>query len=359
MKRFSLVLGLIVLIGCGDANDSEAVDCWIVSPLSSAIVGGSSDVQVGFSGAVTTIELLAGSVVVAQAATADAVDDTVTISWDTTGTADGSVALTVRAEGSDSASDPISVTVDNTLPVASIGLNRLDILEGQATVPLNIIETNLSTIRLLNQDGELVSVSGTTAELTWDTTAVSDQVHAIYLEITDQANNTSSTTEIPVIVMNNGEEVTFEYIPAAAVEIPDPFNPYAEFHTRTMAYMDDQSVTRVIVWLTWDASNEWPLELAVGQGFCPHRGIEYYAEESSEGEIYIDLARTDLTSASVTSIQGQMPSHPTDSTVFPYNGDPATLGAFFGHIAPLEPEEHEGQTMAIEVGFVFIYDATE
>ena len=354
MKRFLLVL-ILIWIGCGDANDSEAVDCWIVSPLT--VVGGTTDVQVGFSGSVTTLELLAGSTVVAQAATADAVDDTVTISWDTTSAADGSVDLTVRAEGSDSASDPVSVVVDNTFPVASIGLNRLTVLEGQATVPLNIVEANISTIRLLNQDGELVSVTGTTAELTWDTTAVSDQVHEVYLEITDLANNSSSTTEIPVIVANNGEEVTFEYIPAAAVEIPDPFNPYAEFHTRTMAYMDDTAVARVIVWLTWDASNEWPLELAVGQGFCPHRGIEYIAEESEDGEIYIDLARTDLSSSTISTIQGQMPSHPTDATSFPYNGDPATLGAFFGHIAPLEPEEHEGETMAIEVGFVFIYEA--
>jgi hypothetical protein len=93
------------------------------------------------------------------------------------------------------------------------------------------------------------------------------------------------------------------------------------------------------------------LEYSLGQGFCPHRGIQYLAREDGGGEIVLSLARTELSD----EVVARLPAGERESETFPANGDPATLGSFFGHINPLEPADHINQSMPIEVHFVFLY----
>ena len=107
----------------------------------------------------------------------------------------------------------------------------------------------------------------------------------------------------------------------------------------------------MITWVTWDASAGWLLEYSLGQGLCPHRGIQYIAEESRAGEIVLELDRADVD----PTIVAKYPLADRESDTFPTNDDPLTFGLFFGHVKPMEPAEHAGTSLPIEAGLVYLY----
>ena len=350
----SVSLCFFMWSACGDTDDSggSSLEVTISSLTAGDLVHDTIIVLVEFSGAVTLVEIYADGVEVAERNVQDSDGDEVEITWDTTQTADGAVSLVAHAigDGAEADSGAVEVTIDNTAPIADFGIERLTVAQGEITVPLSIEEANLQTIRVANQFGDLFASEDSADSFSWDTTTSGDGVYYLHLEVVDTAGNTGQITDFPVVVANNGAEMDVTYAPDATVSVPADYAT-TEYHTRTTATMED-GVERIISWLTWDAGEGWLMEYTVGEGICPHRGIAFLREESRTGEIIIDLARADLP-PDITSL---FPADDQTSTTFPNNGDPATFGAFFGHVDPLEPADHVGESLDIEVHMVFFYE---
>ncbi|MFZ5785668.1 MAG: hypothetical protein ACOY3Y_04425 [Acidobacteriota bacterium] len=360
--KWLFVLGLalaLAVAGCSNGEGQQSVEVWIDSLSADDVVSGDVEVQVGYEGPVARIEILVGDAVVGSVDVTDGAESA-SVAWNSVETPDGAATVTARAStsaGRATDGEPVSVVVDNTAPVASLDLARLSVLQGTVEVPISVDEANLTGLRLLSGDDELLSASEATSSVSWDTTAGEVGVHRVSLEVTDAAGHVTSTDPIPVVVANGGEEIDIEYSPSGWIIIPADFDGTQDTHTRVVAPMSDRPVERVISWLTWEASEGWLIEYAIGQGICPHRGVQYLAEESREGEIILDLKWTDLDPSIQARALANSPGSPDDATTFPYNADPLTCGSFFGHAADMEPADHAGMELQVDSHFVFIYAA--
>ncbi len=354
MKCFLNLLAVLSLVGC--SSNPEPVEAWLVTPAAGDVVSETTTLRIGYSGPVQSFQILVNEQSVVEADESAGVDGVADLEWDTRGTEDGEVSLVVRVEGdgSEFESEPISLFVDNTPPSASLDIDRLSVLQGDATVPVTIDEPNMISARLLSGDVELASISEPAGEIAWDTTSVQSMVHWIRLVVEDVAGRTAETDEIPVIVANNGLHLSYDdreytYSPGPQVSATD--------HTRVAASMgipdsEPDNIVRLISWMTWDSSSEWTVDFSVGQGLCPHRGVMYLNEISDTGEIILDLAWVDLPPDIQRQSLALDRDHPEDATTFPYNGDPATCGAFFAHIGAVAAPS---DVLDIEVNFVFIF----
>jgi hypothetical protein len=256
--------------------------------------------------------------------------------------------------GIESRSEPVTVELDNTEPQVFFGaaMTRMDVVAGEIEVPLVVDEVNLVSIRVIDRESqqELLSSPDVVTSFVWDTTGFDEGIHHLTVQVSDAAGNTGRVDDFPVVVANTGEEVGFSWIGNSEIFIPENW-PQVEIHLRASA-TSKPGINRVMSWLTWDNSAGWALNYDLGQGLCPHRGINYVSQESDTGEIVIDLSRADLSK----EIVSQFPTADQTSSVFPHNTDPRTFGAFFGHIVPLSPDEHINESLAVEVRFVFFYE---
>ncbi len=354
MKRLVLLLFVVAFAGC--SGSTEPVECWIVAPVEGDVVSETAEVRIGFSGPATVFEVLVDGDIVAEGDDGDATDGVATLEWDTSEHDDGAVEITVRVEGSGSEheGEPLDVVIDNTAPEASLDIERMSMLEGQVDVPVTVTEENIAAARLMSGDTELASVTELDGDFPWDTTTATSGFHSLSLVVEDVAGRSVETSEVLILVVNNAHHLTadeFAYDPGAWAS--------PSGHTRVQAPMaitglDPENIVRVITWLSWDDS-DWTLDYAMGQGFCPHRGIAYMQEESNSGEIILDIAWTELETVFQNAGRAQDPDHPADAESFPYNGDPATRGNFFGHVNVIDAGG--GTDVEIEVNFIFFYGA--
>jgi len=356
MTRSTILLLSIALCACsgsGPGSEPEQVSCSIIDPAAGTVVHDALDVQVQLGGPVVHVELLADDAVVA---TVDVEPGclSATLTWDTTGLADGTVALAARVasdEDMSATSDALDVVVDNTAPLVTFGPDfpRISVISGEASVPVSIEEDNVESVVLTSGDVELARVGESTSTLTVDTTAIEDGLHRLELVVTDVVGRTAEVTDFPVVVVNSGEHRAITYDPYQQLYIPTAWET-VEYHTRGSA-LSAPNVDEIISWLVWDASASWTIEYAIGQGLCPNRGIEYLSEMSEDGEIILTLKRSELNPV----IVARLPAEDQTSDVFPYNTDTLTFGAYFGHAAPLDPADHVEETLPIEIGMVLLY----
>ncbi len=356
MHRTTLILIAAALVSCsgsGPGSDPEQIACSIVDPAADSVVHDTLDVQVDLTGPVAHVDLLDGETVLAGVDVAEGAAS-VTLSWDTAGLADGAVAIAARATGeagTGADSPPVDVVVDNTAPVAAFGPDfpRISVISGEASVPVTVEEDNVESVVLSSGDVELARVTASAGALTVDTTALEDGVHRLSLVVTDVVGRAAEVTDFPVVVVNNGEHRTVTYDPYQQLYIPTDWTT-VEYHTRGSA-LSAPDVDEIISWLVWDESASWTITYAIGQGLCPHRGIEYHSAMSSEGEIILTLKRSELNPV----IVARLPAEDQTSDVFPYNTDQLTFGAYFGHAAPMDPADHVEETLPIEMGMVLLY----
>lgn len=366
-RKFMLAMAIVLLAACSSGDENANIESWIIAPANGDVLSGEVQVQIGFEGPAESVEILVNGEVASTASVGDA-DGVLEVALDTTSVEDGAAELSARAfaEDTEGLSEAIDVLIDNVAPIAAIDLEPMEILDGEATISITVDEANIDTIRLLSShDGELVALTESADSIEWDTTTVESRVHALSLEVVDIAGNTTATDEIPIIVGNNGrllDQPELEYSPSAWVMIPDPFDPEAEIHTRVIAEQDvagedPENIVRVVTWMTWETEDDWAFEYAFGQGICPHRGVAYAYEESDSGLAYIDMAWTEVPASQQEAAMANDGDHPDDAVTFPFNGDPATCGSFFGHVAALEPESHAGEEISFTANFFFIYGA--
>jgi len=168
------------------------------------------------------------------------------------------------------------------------------------------------------------------------------------VEVTDTVGHSTRVESFPLIVANYGDFHTIEYDPSAELFVPTNYLT-AEYDTRGMV-PTYAGVKRIISWITWDASAGWLVDYSIGEGLCPHRGIEFVGAESDTGEIIIELGRDELP----PTVISRFPVEERTRTTFPTNDDPLTFGIFFGHARPLEPADHVGQRLPIQMHMVLI-----
>jgi len=349
--------------GEGEGQDGAVGEMKV--PAAGAVVGGDVAVEVALWGDIAKVEILSGGEVVAEADVGEDADGTVTLALDTTEMEDGAHDLEVRVTDVDDnhilSLESVSVVVDNTAPVVAITSERLQVVFGPVTLDVEIDEAHVADVKLLDQESEEVLAQADTAvgSLSWDSTQQEDDLYRLALEVTDEAGNVGRVDGFPIVVAYNGQDCPVQWIPPTEVpegeskkwtHVPSNWMTGVEFHTRVMAN-NIPGVRKVITWLTWDGDEDWLLEFAMGQGFCPHRGISYLKEESRSGEIILEIARDELPD----DIVMQFPAAAQDDDTFPHNGDPASFGSFFGHIAPMDPADHVNERIPIDSHIVFLF----
>ena len=354
MVRFLGFLGVVLAVSsCDDGGTAtEELACSILSPAGGALVHDRQAVQVGFSGPAVRVELLAADSVVASTEILDETADSVVLEFDSTAVADGEAVLTARVLGAGEASatsEPLTLDVDNTAPVVGMALERFGIVRGDATVALDLVEAHPATVRVVDQFGSVYEGTlDAASSFPWDTTAAEERVHWLDVDVTDAAGHAGSLRRFPLIVAQYGGAYDVEYDPAARLFVPADYAT-TEYHTRGMV-PTYAGVKRIISWITWDPTENWLVEYSIGEGLCPHRGIAFVTEESRSGELVIELGRDELPS----SIVALFPVEDRASPTFPSNTDPLTFGMFFGHASPLEPADHVGETLPIEMHMVLV-----
>ncbi|MBU0552321.1 hypothetical protein KKF91_06245 [Myxococcota bacterium] len=358
MKWLSLMSLALLLWACeGDDDPSEVSnipdataelegegggEIWI-EPLAAAILEGEQSVEIGLRGAGGAVELRLDGVTVAQGeANGEAA---LTLSLDTTQISDGPHRLTAHAAGIESPA--LDVDIDNTPPALVFEMKRLPILSGLTYLPFQLDEAYPAEVQVI-YEGEVIATTDGVDNVPLSAALLPDGRRFIHLKAIDQLGREVESDPVECVVVNNGKRAVVEYIPSPVATVPEDYQS-VDYHTRVMV-PSEPGVKRILTWLTWD-NPDWTLEFAMGQGTCPHRGITYTSEVSSEGEVIIDLAKVDLSaSAQMSFSQAQR-----EADTFPVNNDPATFGAFFGHIDPKEPADHVGQSIPIEINMVLFY----
>lgn len=159
------------------------------SPASGTFLSGS----VGFSfiasdANVKTANLTIGTQVIDVRGVSTATVNTATLADGTS-----SVTLAVSDLAGNTASDTMSVTVDNTDPAVTISSPQANTnLRGTATIEWAVNEANVGQAWLII-DGVRRDVTGA-ATFSWDTTKVGDGAHTIEVEVVDDAGNVGSAT---------------------------------------------------------------------------------------------------------------------------------------------------------------------
>jgi len=333
-----------------DPGSAPDLTCQILSPAGGAVVGAEVEVQVQIGAGAEHVALLVNGTRAVEADVDPAAEGTTTLTWQPTD--EGEMQLVAKvscAAGSQAQSGVVVVTVDRTAPVVGLPQGRFLVVQGTIALPVAVDEANLASLRLLDEDGnELAKAFPGTTDLLLDGTGMGDGLTPAVIEAVDAAGNQASA-DVRLVIANDGEALDVQYVPLAKVSVPENYQT-VEYHTRVVA-IAQPGVRRVITWMTWDPSGDWLMEYSLGQGTCPHNGIQYMAAESREGEIVLDLARRDLPEG----IVAKLPAADQESNTFPYNQNAATFGAWFGHAAPLDPADHLNESVDIEVGYVVLY----
>ena len=349
--------------GEGEGEAPAAVGCEIRSPAAGSFVREDVDFDVALTGPAIRVELLLGGDVVASE-DVEAGAAAATLSLSTGDLPDGEVEVQVRVSGADGQSGtggPVTITIDNTAPRVWFESERLQIVFGKVTLTLAVEEEHVAGVRLLDSEtGDVyVTVEGPATELTWDSAEIRDDLYRLTAEVTDLAGNVGRARDFPIVVAYFGAEANLDWYPPAAPEPGEspqfayvPAN-YAsvEFHTRFTAAAVP-GVRKLLVWATWDSKQDWLLEVAMGQGICPHQGIKYLSEESRSGEIVLELDRADVP----PEIVERYPRADQDSATFPKNDDPRTFGLLFGHVAPMDPADHVEERLPVDGHMVLLFE---
>jgi len=171
--------------------------------------------------------------------------------WDTSTYADGfyKITLKVHDKADNLATAEITVTIDNTLPLAEIRKPAEDaFLRGSSDIVVYGYDANIEQIELYI-DGDLVE-TWTVSDVqtrTWDTTTFTDGSHTIKVAVSDKAGNVGEET---VRVTTDNE------LPSAAVNAPAD-GSYVKGTATVSVTGDDASFDRMELYIDDDLTQTW------------------------------------------------------------------------------------------------------
>jgi hypothetical protein len=204
-----------------------------------------------------------------------------------------------------------SVTVPDSAPkpdlpkidVSFKELKGYEVFKGQMTVKVNV-SANVNRVELLGDTqfylcgtgvkmcAKTVLVASSTSapfDLTWDTSAVPDNIIMVAVKAyVGNGNDSVTTAKVPVIVMNNGEEVTWTdgHTGKVTVAATGYVDQHLKYHWTMPA-----DVKEVVGLLSWD-SNDFTLELKVGVGECPDTGTTAAGAQSATSPCLVEYIPT-------------------------------------------------------------------
>jgi ELWxxDGT repeat protein len=164
------------------------------------------------------------------------------LNWNTVGVSDGAHSLSVKAVellGQTRASDPVGVTVDNTVPTTTLSAPAQNahvrgLLQLAATASDNV---GLARVEFYDGANLLGTDYASPYELSWNTAGVADGVHALTTKAFDLAGNVSTSAQVGVTVDNTA--------PTAALNAPAQGAQLRGAVQLSATASDNQGVTRV------------------------------------------------------------------------------------------------------------------
>lgn len=179
-----------------------------------------------------------------------------TYTWNTLTYTDGvhTISLAVNDKAGNSATDVITVTIDNTSPVGEISKPAADIyLRGLNEVSVYGSDANFKQMELYIDDDLVKTWTETGAQTyTWNTETFEDGSRTLKLAVRDKAENTVEKTAT-VTVDNTDPEI--------GAPTWEPEEPSADEQVNVMASVSDAGgVKNVTLW--YNVTGEWlPLEM--------------------------------------------------------------------------------------------------
>jgi hypothetical protein len=195
----------------------------------------------------------------------------------TSGTADSKATQKDAGGGADAAVGNPEATFDGTLDPYSVASGTDYSVKVKASDAVTKVE--------LLADGAAVASSETAPfTITWDTTKAKDGVAKLKLKAHAGSNAVEGTEEVPVMVLNNGKEVTKFKEPATQTMTIDPA---VDSHLK--AHWDmPANVKKVIGLLIWE-NTEFKMRLDVGTGMCPHSGKTAASAKSDTSPVMVEF----------------------------------------------------------------------
>jgi hypothetical protein len=195
------------------------------------------------------------------------------------------VALAWCAGCGDDAKQPaVDLGVDLSLDVGSPDLGAptaslkspaaYSVVKGTAKVQATV---NAAVAKLeLLVDGKVVStLTKSPWTFSWNTTTSKDGLAKLSLKATGAKGGTATSAQTTVVVLNEGEEASFEDGSSGTITVPS--SGYIEEHLKYHWTMPS-SIHQILAVITWDQKS-FELELKLGVGECPDNGTTYATED--------------------------------------------------------------------------------
>ncbi len=170
-------------------------------------------------------------------------------------------------------------------PEASFSeLKPYDAVKGSASVKADA-PAGVTKLELLVDGKSVATLTASPWTFTWDTAPTADGVVKLSLKAST-ASASSTSKELPVVVLNKGLEVTWKDGNTGTVTVPA--TGYIDQHIKKHYEMPD-GVTKVIALLGWDQPG-FKLELTIGVGECPDNGVIAAKGESPTSPVAVEYA---------------------------------------------------------------------
>jgi hypothetical protein len=299
----ALSIGLaacLVTAACGDDGPKGTLLVTLTSPQGDTYVKGQVTVSAQVQGEAERVALF-----VDGSSREVLLSEPWVFTWDSDQATEAVHRLEVIAYGANGAqgrSGELLVMVDRTAPVVELPALEWPLLFTGASNLLEAAaadEAGIASLRLL-ADGTLVD-SCTTAECTfdWDTGGLADGEVILTVEAEDTAGNLG-TLELPVLVVNDGTPIAFIEGPGTATwVIPEAWAVMdldLKFHFNMPA-----GVTSMMAALQWSQA-DWPFDLHVGTGECPHSGTTVVETTGEGGQVVLEHDASELSLAEYAQV---------------------------------------------------------
>jgi hypothetical protein len=233
----------------------------------------------------------------------------------------------------DSGGDP-TATVLNLIPYNAVS-GSLEV-EVDADMPSGVKRVEL----FAGLEAEPMAVAKEAPyKLSWDTTAIRDGLTNVAVTVIGNDGESHHSDILPVIVLNLGERGAFIDGDAGVMQIgSDPAGDYHMPHHWEMPSGVKQMMA-LVKWVGQDGQAAWDMEIALGQGVCPHRGKQYGERAHSTETPTVNIIGADQLLPAADFL-------PETPAVY----DAATE-LYFAHVAALNPAEHltEGLPYSLEI----------
>lgn len=291
---FVVVLVVAAVLGACGASDSkpDPIVVRITSPAAESYLRGSVTITVDVQGAADRVSLVVNGGV-AQTVEAPPYQFT----WDSDQVPEGAHSLEAIANGPRGAtgrSGEIFVIVDRTPPALDLSGLTLPLVFSGAENVVNVVaedELGIAHLRLYADEALVDQCDEGACAFQWDVSDLADGEVILSFEAEDLAGNVD-WRDRPVLVVNDGTMVAFtEGAGTANWIIPEAWELMdidLKYHFEMPA-----GVSATLAALQWTRT-EWPFELAVGTGTCPHSGTTFALGETDGGQVILRHAAADL-----------------------------------------------------------------